>query len=159
LPGPVADQEPECRGSLTEVHQAIADLLQSPRPVRVRGDPGDVHGAGADLDDEQAIQAPEGYRAVHREEVRGEHRRGLRVQELPPCRVSAPRRRRRDPQRLEDPADRGRTDSVTGLQQLTLDPLVAPAVVLGGEPPGQRGDLGADRRPACPVRVGPFAGG
>jgi len=24
------------------------------------------------------------------EEIRGEHRRGLRVQELPPCRVSAP---------------------------------------------------------------------
>ena len=63
-----------------------------------------------------------------------------------------------DPQRREDPANRGRTDSVTELQQLTLDPLVTPAVVLGGEPPGQRGDLGADRRPACLVRVGPSAG-
>src|SRR5258708_30979985 len=92
------------------------------------------------------------------EEVRGERRRGLHVQELPPCRVSAPRRRRRDPQRLEDPADRGRTDSVTEFQQLTLDPLVPPAAVLGGEPPNQRGDLGADRWPAGPVRVSPFAG-
>jgi hypothetical protein len=52
------------------------------------------------------------------------HRRGLRVHEPPPCRVSAPRRRRRDPQRLEDPANRGRTDSVTELQQLTPDPLL-----------------------------------
>jgi hypothetical protein len=148
LPGPVADREPECRGPLAEVRQEIADLLHGPRPVRVRGDPGDVHVAGASLDDEQAIQAPERYGAVRMEEVRGEHRRGLGVQELPPCRVSAPRRRRRDPQRLEDPANRGRTDSVTELQQLTLDPLIPPAVVLGGEPPDQRGDLGADGRPA-----------
>jgi len=86
------------------------------------------------------------------EKSAGEHRRGLRVQEPPPRRVSAPRRRRRDPQRLEDPANRGRTGSVTEPQQLTLDPLIPPAVVPGGEPPGQRGDLGADRRPACLVR-------
>jgi hypothetical protein len=45
LPGPVADQEPECRGRLTGVHQEVADLLQGPRPVRVRGDPGDVRAA------------------------------------------------------------------------------------------------------------------
>ena len=158
LPGPVADQEPECRGPLTEVHQEVADLRHSPRPVRVRGDPEDVLVAGAGLDDEQAIQAPERYCALHMKEVRGEHRRGLRVQELPPCRVGAPRRRRPDPQRREDPADRGRTGPVTELQQLTLDPLVTPAVVLGGEPPDQRGDLGADRRPTRPVRVGPLPG-
>ena len=44
------------------------------------------------------------------------------------------------------------------LQQLTLDPLVAPAVVLGGEPLDERGDLGADRRPSRLVRIGPLAG-
>ena len=44
------------------------------------------------------------------------------------------------------------------LEQLALDPLVSPAVVLGGEPPDQRGDLGADRRPSCLVRVGPLPG-
>ncbi len=76
----------------------------------------------------------------------------------PPCRVSAPRRLRRDRQRREDPADRGRTGPVTGFRQLALDPLVPPAAVPGGEPPGQRGYLGADRRPAGPVRVSPFAG-
>ena len=31
-------------------------------------------------------------------------------------------------------------------------------MILGGEPPDQRGDLGADRRPSCPVRIGPLAG-
>ena len=44
------------------------------------------------------------------------------------------------------------------LEQLALDPLVSPAVVLGGEPLDQRGDLGADRRPGRPVRAGPLAG-
>jgi hypothetical protein len=44
------------------------------------------------------------------------------------------------------------------LEQFALDPLVSPAVILGGEPLDQRGDLGADRRPSYPVRVGPFTG-
>jgi len=38
--------------------------------------------AGADLDHEEAVQPPEGHRAVDVEEVGSEHRRGLRVQEL-----------------------------------------------------------------------------
>ena len=48
---------------------------------------------------------------------------------------------------------------MTELEQLAWDPFVSPAVVFGGEPSGQRGDLGADRRASCPVRVGPVAGG
>jgi hypothetical protein len=51
---------------------------------------------------------------------------------------------------------------VAELKQLALDPLVAPAVVLGGEPLDERGDLGADRRPSrravCPVEPGPGVG-
>jgi hypothetical protein len=58
------------------------------------------------------------------EEVHGKHRRGLRVDELPPARIGAPPRSRRDPQRPEDPADRGRADPVAELEQLALDPLV-----------------------------------
>jgi hypothetical protein len=88
----------------------------------------------------------------------GQHRRSLRVQEPPPGRIGAPPRSRRDPQRLENPADRGRADPVAEREQLALDPLVPPAVVLGGEPLDQRGDLGADRRPSGPVRVSPFPG-
>jgi hypothetical protein len=57
LPGPVPDQEPEARGAITQIHQQVADLLDSPRAVRVRCDPEDVHVAAADLDDEQAVQA------------------------------------------------------------------------------------------------------
>src|SRR2546429_3999932 len=70
------------------------------------------------------------------------------------CAVSAPG----DLRGVEDPADRGCANPVAGLEQLALDPLVSPATVLGGEPLNQRGDLGADRRPSCPVRAGPLPG-
>src|SRR6476619_161193 len=56
-------------------------------------------------------------------------------------------------QRLEDPADRGRTNPVAELEQLALDPLVSPAVVLGGGRIIKKKNLGADRRPSCPVRA------
>jgi hypothetical protein len=94
LPGAVADQETEVRCAVTEVHQEVADLLGGPRAVRVRGDPEDVHVAGTELDHEQAAQALKGHRAVHVEEIGGEHGRSLGVQELPPCRVGVPFRRR-----------------------------------------------------------------
>jgi len=44
------------------------------------------------------------------------------------------------------------------LEQLALDPLVPPAVILAGERPGQRGDPGAGRGPSRPVRIGPLPG-
>jgi hypothetical protein len=43
LPGPVADQVPEVRCAIAQVHQQVADLLRGPRPVRVRRDAEDVH--------------------------------------------------------------------------------------------------------------------
>jgi hypothetical protein len=82
LPGPVPDWEPGTRGAVTQVHQEVADLLHGPRPVRVRGDAEDVHVTAAHLDDEQAVQALQGHRAVHVEEIGGEHRGCLSVQEL-----------------------------------------------------------------------------
>ena len=52
-------------------------------------------------------------------------------------------------------------DALTRWPSLSSSPwilLVSPVVILGGEPLDQRGDLGADRRPSHPVRVGPLAG-
>ena len=46
LPGAVADQEPEVRGVIAEVHQEVADLLAGPRSVRVSGHSEDVDVAG-----------------------------------------------------------------------------------------------------------------
>jgi hypothetical protein len=82
----------------------------------------------------------------------------LGVQELPPRGVGVPLGRRGNFQGFEDPADSGCADQVAELEQFALDSLISPAVVLGGEPLDERGDLGADRRPSCPVRVGPLAG-
>src|SRR6266516_7432828 len=65
LPGTVADEGPEACGAVAEVQQEVADLLGRPRALGVRGDPKDMHVAGADLDDEQPVQEPEGDRAVH----------------------------------------------------------------------------------------------
>jgi hypothetical protein len=158
LSGPVADQEPETCGAISQVYQHVADLLCGPGPFRVRGDPEDVHVAGTDFHDEQAIQALQGQGAVHVEEIGGEHRRCLRMQELPPSRVGVPLRCWGNLQGFEDPADGGCADPVAELEQLALDPLVSPNVVLGGEPLDECGDLGADWRPSHSVRVGPVAG-
>jgi len=155
LPGTVADEELEVRSVVAEVHQQIADLLGGPWPVRVRGDPEDMNVAVADFDDEEAVQAPEGH-AVHVEEVDGEHRGGLRVQELAPGRVGVPLGCRGYLQSLENPSDGGRADPMTELEKLALNALIPPGGVLGGEPLDQRGDLGTDRRPARPVRIGPL---
>ena len=146
-PGVVA-LEPRLGGAFTEIHQEIADLLHSPRPVRVGSHAEDAGVTGAGLHHEEAVQALEGHRAVHMEEAGGEHRRGLRLQELPPRRIGAAQRRRRDLQRFADSANCRCADPVTEPEQLTVDPLVPPAVVPGGEAPGQRGNLPADLRPA-----------
>jgi hypothetical protein len=140
------------------LRRQVADLLHGPRTIWVPRDAEDVHVTAADLHDEQAVQPLLGHRAVHVEEVGGEHRGCLGVQELPPGRVGVPLRCRGDLQGLEDPADGGRADPVAEFQQFALDPPVPPAVILGGEPLDQRGDLGIDRRPSCAVRVGPLAG-
>jgi hypothetical protein len=126
LPGAIPDQEPEALGMIAEVHQEVADLLGSPGAVRMGGDSEDVDVSGADFDDKEAVQAPECHRAVHVEEVGGADGRGLGVQELPPCRVGVPLRRWRNPQGLEDAADRGGADPVAEFEQLTLDALVTP---------------------------------
>jgi hypothetical protein len=138
LTGPITDDEPEVRSAITQIDQEIADLLDCPQPIGIRGDPENVHVTRAYLHDEQAVQALESHCAIHMEEVDGEHRRCLGAQELPPSRVGLPSRRRRDLQSLEDATDRGRADPVAELEQLALNPLISPAAVLGGELPGRR---------------------
>src|ERR1039457_2801377 len=78
--------------------------------------------------------------------------------ELPPRGVVARSGCGGNLQGLEDPADGGCAYPVAGFQQLALNPLVSPGVVLGGEPLDERCGLGADRRPSCPAGVGPLAG-
>ena len=57
---------------------------------------------------------------------------------------------------LQDPPDRRGADAVAELEQLALDPLVAPARVLPRHPHDQGGEDVVDRWPSGPVRVGPL---
>jgi hypothetical protein len=84
LPGPIADEDLELAGAVAQVHEQVANLLNGPRPVRVGGDAEDVYVAAADLHHEEHVQAREGERAVHVEEVT--RQQGLRLcsEELAP---------------------------------------------------------------------------
>jgi len=78
----------------------------------------------------------------------------LRVQELAPRGVWVPGaifRALRTRQRVEAATE-------AELEQLALDPLVFPGVVLGGEPFDDRCGLGADWQSSHPMQVGPLPG-
>jgi hypothetical protein len=47
--GPVADEEPELRDAITQIHHQVADLLGSPSTIWVRGRAEQVHGSAGYL--------------------------------------------------------------------------------------------------------------
>jgi hypothetical protein len=94
----------------------------------------DVQIAVADIEGKQHVDPLQGERAVDVEEVDRERARGLRTQELPPTGVTVPQRRWWDAVALQDPPDRRSAHAVAELEQLALDPLVAPARVLPRHP-------------------------
>ena len=97
LAGPIADEEAEFSDAIAEIHHQVADLLGSPSAIGIDGHAQQMHGAGGNLQDEQHVDPLECHRAVHMEEVTGQHRRCLRAQELPPGHVGVADRCRRDP--------------------------------------------------------------
>jgi hypothetical protein len=117
-----------------EVHDEVSGLLGGPRPVGMPGHAQDVQIAVADIEGKQHVDPPQGERAVDVEEVDRERARGLRTQELPPTGVAVPQRRWWDAVALQDPPDRRSAHAVAELEQLALDPLVAPARVLPRHP-------------------------
>jgi hypothetical protein len=90
------------------------------------------------------------------EEVAGQHRRCLGAQELAPGRVGVPDRCRRYPQPLQDAADRGGSHAVTELEQLALDSLVSPVVILSGYALDQRGHRVIDGRTSDAMGIRPL---
>jgi hypothetical protein len=120
LSGPIADEEPAPPDVFAEVHHEVAGLLGGPGPVGMSGHAEDVQVAVVDLDHEQGVEPPQGYRAVDVEEVDREHAGGLGAQELPPARIGLSQWRWRDPVTLQDPPDRRGTDAVAELEQLAL---------------------------------------
>ena len=71
---------------LPEVHQEVTRRLCCPRAVGVGGDASQVNAAGAVLDDDQGVEAPQQHR-VHVHEIDRQHAAGLRGQELFPRRT------------------------------------------------------------------------
>ena len=121
---PVTDQEFQAVSTALEVHQQIAGLLGHPLPRRVSGDPGQVHTAGAVLDEEQDLQAPQKH-GVDMEEVDSEDRRGLTGQERPPG-LPCSSGRGIDARVLEDLPHRRRSDCIPQAGQLAVDASVPP---------------------------------
>jgi len=79
------------RPARSQVQQQVPRLLGGPRPVRVGGHAQDMDVAGADLDDEEHVQAAQRHLAVDMEEVAHQHGLCLGAQELPPGIVAASR--------------------------------------------------------------------
>jgi hypothetical protein len=82
--------------------------------------PEDVHVVAAEFHGEEDVDPLERHRAVHVEEVHGQHARGLGPQELPPRRIGGPERCRGYPPQFEDPADGRCSDAVSELERFTL---------------------------------------
>ena len=118
----VADQEPERPVGVVEVHEQVAGLLGQPRSGRVRGDAQDVHSAGGVLDDEERVEPVQRDR-VAMEQVAGQDRLGLRVEELGPGRP-APPRRRLDARRVENPPHCGGADLVAESDEFPVHPPI-----------------------------------
>ncbi len=158
LTGPVSDEEPELGEAIIEIHGQVADLLGGPPAVWIRGGAQHVHGPVADLQDEEHVDPREGDCAVYVEEVTRQHGRRLGAEELSPGRVGVPDRRWRDPQPLQDAADRRCPNAMTELEQLALNSLISPAGVLPGHALDQHGQGVLDRWTAEAVGIGPFLG-
>ena len=119
LARPVPDQELDRGRALAQVHQEVAGCLRGPRAVGVRGDAGQVSPAGAVLDHDQRVDAPQQH-GVHVDEVGGDDAAGLGGQELLPGRAGAAGRGT-DPRGVQDLPDRGGGDPVAEPEQLTLN--------------------------------------
>ena len=126
-------------------------------PSGVRGDAGQVSPAGAVLDHDQRVDAPQQH-GVHVDEVDGDDAAGLRGQELLPGRAGAAGRGI-DPGIMQDLPDRGGGDRVAEPDQLALHPPVPPRGVLRRDADHELADRGCRGRPprTPAARVVPLA--
>jgi hypothetical protein len=102
--------------------------------------------AAVDLDEYQHVESPEQDR-VDGEEVAGHDRSGTRLHELRPA-GSLAARSWRQAVAAQNASDCGRRNPVAQLEQLTLDPAIAPTRVLTPQLQDQLPELLRDRRPA-----------
>ena len=110
------------------------------------GDAQDVNPSSAVLDEEEDVEGahPGG---LDSEEVATQDRVCLGAQERPPRQT--PARRGIEAGSAEDGSDRRGRDADAELEQLSTDPLVAPARVLACEAADQVAQVSRDRWPSC----------
>jgi hypothetical protein len=118
----------------------------------MRGDVGQVSPAGAVLDHDQGVDAPQQH-GVHVDEVGGDDAAGLGGQELLP---GWPRAAGRgiDPGVVQDLPDRGGRDRVAEPDQLALHPPVPPRGVLRRDADHELADRGRRGRPSRTAAAG-----
>ncbi len=109
----VADQELNVLEPLAEAEGEVAGLLHGPLSGRVRGDPANVHPAGAMFDEHQDVQPP-GEHGARGQETGCDDPGALGAQELPPARARASRCRI-DARGMQDLPHGGRRDHHAGL--------------------------------------------
>jgi hypothetical protein len=141
---PVADQEVEGAGLITEVHQQVAGGLSCPGVCGVSGHAEEMDPAGADLHDEQDLQAAQGD-GVEGEKVSSQQPDGLCAQETAPPGIATPWCRAK-PSGSQDPPDSAGTDAVAESNEFSLDPAVAPGGVILRQTQHQGPDFIGDRR-------------
>jgi len=105
--------------------------------------------------DHPIVRLAKPHCAVDVEEVHCEHARGLGAQKPPPAGVGVPQRGWWDAVALQDPPNGRGADAMAELEQLALEPPVAPARVLPRHPHHQGGEEVVDRWPSGPMGVGP----
>ena len=140
---------------LAEVHDQVAGLLGGPFPGWMQRDSQDANAPAGVLDHGQDVR-PILIEQVRREEITCQDRLGLGAQEQRPGRPSPPRRGI-DAGLLQDLPYRRRRDSYPKPGQFPVDPAVAPAGVLAGQPQDQGPDVPAGGRAAGLAAHGPAA--
>jgi hypothetical protein len=79
----IVDQEPHLPVAVVECDQQVARLLQHPRSVRLAGTGEVLNSSAADRKEDEHVQAAQPDR-VDREEIAGEDRLAMRLQEAAP---------------------------------------------------------------------------
>ena len=138
---------------LAEVHDQVAGLLDGPFPGGMQRDSQDADAPAGVLDHGQDVSLG-AIEQVRREEVTCQDRLGLGAQEQRPGRAGPPRRGI-DAGLLQDLPHRRRRDSYPKPGQFPVNPAVAPAGVLTGQPEDQGPDVPAGGWPAGLAAHGP----
>jgi len=127
---PVAEKELHLDALIVDVPRDVSRLLGDPGPIRVGCDPGDPDSSATEFDEEEHVKTFE-REGIGGEEVGSDDARRLGPQERPPRGAS---QSGSGPETvvLQDPSNRAPSQPDAELDQLALDPAVAPPVVLAG---------------------------